>query len=55
MYRITWLTRTPQGLVLHTLTTPSAAVACTVVFALRIARNAIAPRLWTRNTALIPC
>lgn len=55
MYRITWLYRTPTGLRLATLTTPDAFIAVTIRFALAVSRNAIAPRLWTRNLALIPC
>lgn len=55
MYRITWLYRTPKGLRLATLTTPSALVAVTLAIALKVSPTAIAPRLWTRNAALIPC
>lgn len=55
MYRITWLSRSSTGLKLHTLTTPCAFTAVTTRIALGIAKNAIAPRLWTRNNALIPC
>lgn len=54
MYRITWLSRTPNGLKLHTLTTPCAFTAVAIAIALKVSR-AIAPRLWTRNTALVPC
>ena len=53
MYRITWLERNSNGLTLHSLTTPSAVVACTVYTALRLRRSVIAPRLWTRNNGLI--
>lgn len=55
MYRITWLYRSANGLRLATLTTPSAMVAVTLTIALKVSRSAIAPRLWTRNAALIPC
>lgn len=54
MYRITWLSRGPKGLKLHTVTTPCAFTAVTIRIALSASRNAIAPRLWTRNSALIP-
>lgn len=53
MYRITWLTAEPTGLTLHTLTTPSAAVAVMVLTALRLRRSIILPRLWTRNGGLV--
>lgn len=55
MYRITWLYRTANGLRLATLTTPSAMVAVTTRIALGLSKSAIAPHLWTRNNALIPC
>lgn len=54
MYRITWLSRTPNGVKLHTLTTPCAFTAVSIAITLKVSR-AIAPRLWTRNAALIPC
>ena len=55
MYRITWLYRTANGQRLATLTTPSAMVAVTLAIALKVSPTAIAPHLWTRNAALIPC
>lgn len=54
MYRITWLNRTTDGLHLNNITTPSPAVAVTLILALKASPWAIAPRLWTKSLALVP-
>lgn len=54
MYRITWLARTGTGFKLYTLTTPCAFTAITTLFALKLKRQVLVPRLWTRNNALVP-